>query len=70
MPMPGQRKSQRSKPRQVQMQVKKVLSSDQLLTIKALTKNQERVVQAWGNNMNLVLHGYSRREERCIRDPL
>lgn len=55
--MPGQRKSQRSKPRQVQMQVKKVLSSDQLLTIKALTKNQERVVQAWGNNMNLVLHG-------------
>ena len=55
--MPGQRKSQRSRRKPMQVQLKKVLNADQLVNIKALTKNQDLVVKAWEQDMNLILHG-------------
>lgn len=55
--MTGQRKSQRSRRKPMQVQLKKVLNADQLVNIKALTKNQGLVVKAWEQDMNLILHG-------------
>ena len=55
--MTGQRKSPRSRRKPMQLQLKKVLNADQLVNIKALTKNQGLVVKAWEQDMNLILHG-------------
>jgi predicted ribonuclease YlaK len=57
MYMPGQRKSRRSRLKQMPQQPRKSISGDQLLNIKALTQNQGLVVRAWEQDMNLVLHG-------------